>query len=255
MPIDQARAVSPDERGFAVKLIAYVRVSTEGQARDGYGLESQRWAIREWARAVGHQIVAWHTDAGVSGALDAAARPGLTEALAALAASMASGLVVRDLDRIARTLTTQEAILATVWAVRGNSVFTCAGEVLADDPDDPMRRAMRQMAGVFAELERAQLTRRMRDGRRAKAASGGFAFGSPPYGWRAEGRELVPEPGEQRVLRLILRQARAGASTRVIAAELNAAGHTTKRGRAWTSGAVSTVLTRQRADGRRTRAA
>lgn len=61
---------------------------------------------------------------------------------------MAVGLVVRDLDRIGRTAETQEAILATVWAVRGHRVFTCAGEVLADDPDDPMRRVMRQVVGV-----------------------------------------------------------------------------------------------------------
>lgn len=48
----------------------------------------------------------------------------------------------------------------------------------------------------------------MRDERRAKTASGGFPFGSPQFGWRAEGRELVAELSEQRVVRLILRRAR-----------------------------------------------
>lgn len=104
MPIDQATPASTDERRCAVKLVAYARVSTEGQARDGYGLEAQRRAIRDWARTARHRIVAWHPDAGYSGTLDAAARCGLTEALATLADGMAVGLVVRDLDRIGRTL-------------------------------------------------------------------------------------------------------------------------------------------------------
>ena len=56
------------------------------------------------------------------------------------------GVVVYNLDRLARKLTVQEGVLATVWD-RGGSVFSLGdgGEVQQDDPDDPMRTAMRQM--------------------------------------------------------------------------------------------------------------
>ena len=72
----------------------------------------------------------------------------------------------------------QEAILAEVWRSGGRLHASGHGEVLEDDPDDAMRSAMRQMAGVFAQLDRALTVKRMRDGRKAKAAAGGKASGS-----------------------------------------------------------------------------
>ncbi|HEV2928352.1 MAG TPA: hypothetical protein VGW74_06645 [Propionibacteriaceae bacterium] len=46
---------------------------------------------------------------------------------------------------------------------------TDQGEVLRDDPDDPMRTAMRKMAGVMYELDRRLVVPRLRRGRRLKA--------------------------------------------------------------------------------------
>src|SRR5262245_48052602 len=133
-----------------MRLVAYLRVSSNGQL-DGYGFASQRADIRVWARARGHRLVAEHTDA-VTGTLDAPDRPGLSDAIRLVRRPpQADGIVVARLDRLARQLSTQEAILALVWR-DGGRVFTAdTGEVLRDDPDDPMRTAMRQMAGVFAE--------------------------------------------------------------------------------------------------------
>jgi DNA invertase Pin-like site-specific DNA recombinase len=37
-----------------MKLVAYLRVSTEGQAEDGYGLDVQRSQIEKWAKAHTH---------------------------------------------------------------------------------------------------------------------------------------------------------------------------------------------------------
>jgi DNA invertase Pin-like site-specific DNA recombinase len=51
-----------------VKLVAYVRVSTIGQVREGYGLDAQRADIRTWAKANHHRIMLWCSDEGVSGA-------------------------------------------------------------------------------------------------------------------------------------------------------------------------------------------
>lgn len=64
------------------------------------------------------------------------------------------------------------------------------GKVARDDPDDPMRTAMRQMAGVFAELDRAMTVKRVRDGRKAKKAKGGHPSGSYPYGFCKAGPEV-----------------------------------------------------------------
>jgi DNA invertase Pin-like site-specific DNA recombinase len=162
-----------------VRLVAYVRVSSDGQL-DGLGLEVQEQAIRRWARRNAHRIVEVCADPAQSGTVPFADRPGLACALDALKHGRADGLVVLNLGRISRLLTDQEAALAVVWH-HGGRVFTAeSGEVLTDDPEDPMRTAMRQMAGVFFQLDRAMIVKRLWDGRRLKAERGGYAHGRPP---------------------------------------------------------------------------
>jgi DNA invertase Pin-like site-specific DNA recombinase len=72
--------------------------------------------------------------------------------------------------------------VAAIWRDDGHVSAVDQGEVMRDDPDDPMRTAMRQMVGVFAELDRPLVITRLRDGRRAKAAQGGMAVGRYPFG-------------------------------------------------------------------------
>jgi DNA invertase Pin-like site-specific DNA recombinase len=239
-----------------MKLVAYLRVSTIEQAANGYGLDVQRSAIRKAAKQLGARIVAWTADEGKSGALGVEARPGLAQALELIDARKANGLIVRDLDRLAREITVQEAVIGRVWMVDGGAVFTSVppAEVPRDDPDDPMRTAMRKMAGVFGELERMLIAKRLRDGRKAKAAMGGHATGSPPYGWRVDrpnpanpAGALVPEPAEQHALAQMKALAAQGVPTREIARVLDAEGHPTKRGGRWCGATVARILKRYNA--------
>lgn len=225
-----------------MKLVAYTRVSTAGQATDGFGLETQEADIRRWAKANGHTVVRWCTDAGVSGAVNALDRAGLACAIDAVESGDAQGLVVAKLCRLARLLTTQEAALAHIWRHEG-TVFTVeSGEVLQDDPDDPMRTAMRQVSGVFHQLDRATIALRMRKGRETKAAQGGYAYGSPSYGSRAVGRALVADESELAVLGRMRQMESDGMSLRQIAAALNADGVPTKRQGRWQATTVARIL-------------
>ena len=227
-----------------MRLTAYLRVSTESQV-DGLGLDIQRDGVRRWAKANGHRVVATFTDAGISGTKDAADRPGLTEALTAISDRRAAGLVTYRLDRLARSLTVQEAVLAQVWK-HGGRVFTIdLGEIVQDTPDDPMRTALRQMVGVFGQLERAMIASRMRAGRRLKAERGGYAgFGSPPLGLRAVGGELITDEKEAATLDRIRELRTDGASLRQIAEVLTAEGHRTKRGGRWHPETLRLVVAR-----------
>ncbi len=234
-------------------LVAYQRVSTIEQSTSGFGLDVQREAIKRAAKALNSRIVAWCADEGKSGALGIEDRPGLAEALSLIDNGLADGLIVRDLDRLAREITVQEAVIGRVWMVESGSVFTSVPpqEVSRDDPDDPMRTAMRKMAGVFAELDRMLVAKRLRDGRRAKKAAGGHAEGPTPYGWKAERRSpfnpagaLVPVPAEQAALERMKSLHSQGKSTRELAEILTAEGHPTKRGGKWSSPTVSRILSR-----------
>jgi DNA invertase Pin-like site-specific DNA recombinase len=227
-----------------MRVVGYLRVRTERQADEGPGLEVQEQAIRAWAAAEGHKLVACYRDGGVSGSNGIDAWVGLHEALRALAAGRADGLVVDRLDRLARDLPVQEGILAWAWN-HGGRVFACdAGEVVQEDPDDPMRTAMRQMVGVFARLERGMVAARLRAGRRRKAARGGFAYGAPPYGKRAVAGELVEDPAEQQVIARIRELHTGGVSLREIARTLNAEGVRPRRGKRWQDRTVAKIVAR-----------
>jgi DNA invertase Pin-like site-specific DNA recombinase len=229
-----------------VNVGIYTRVSTTGQV-DGESLPEQERHGRAWAEAHGHHVVAVYTDAGRSGALPVTERPGLADALEALETGALDALVMRDLDRLAREVTVQEAVLAQVWMTPGATVFTFHGEVQRDDPDDPMRTAMRQMAGVFAGLERRVIVKRLRDGRRAKARKGQHANGPAPYGWTSVDGELFPVPAELAVLALMRDLRSDGLRQAEVAEALNTEGHPTRNGGPWTQPVVSRILNRDRA--------
>lgn len=229
-----------------MKVAAYLRVSTDRQAEYGLGLDVQEEAIKRWAKANGHRIVGWHRDEGVSGAASFDQREGLAAALQSVCDGTVQGVVFHKLDRLARSITEQEAALAHAWRCGGRVFTVDSGEVMQDDPDDPMRMGYRLMVGVFSQIERAMIAKRLRDGRKLKAKRGGYAYGSPGFGYMAdaETKTLKPNDTEQAALRLIATMRADGRSLREIIEALNAAGHRTKRGATWNPGTLSRIVKR-----------
>jgi DNA invertase Pin-like site-specific DNA recombinase len=227
-----------------VKLIAYLRVSTDKQAEDGYGLDVQRADCIAYARAHHHKIVRWLTDEGVSGSNGLDSRVALPDALAALKAGDGDGLLIPKLDRLSRDMLLQEQLLREVW-IMGREVLSCLGseQNLRDDPEDPGREMLRQILGAVHQYERKMIVLRLRKGRAAKAAKGGFAYGSPPYGWRAHDGELERDEAEQQVVARMLGMRSAGASYAHIATSLNDDGIASRHGR-WHAQTVSRALAR-----------
>jgi DNA invertase Pin-like site-specific DNA recombinase len=130
-----------------------------------------------------------------------------------------------------------------VWRLGGEVYSTAADEnSLRDDPDDPSRKLIRRMLGAVVEYDREMTLLRLRNGRKAKARSGGFAYGAPPFGWTAINGKLRRSKTEQATLRLMLDMASGGASTRDIADALNTDGRPSKRGGSWSSATVARVL-------------
>ena len=240
-----------------LKLAEYRRVSSTGQAADGYGLDVQAEHNRAWARSSGHKIAGQFSDDGISGAkgadvvdgINLEARPGLKAALDMIAAGDADGLLVPRMDRLGRALHVQEAVLAWVWR-RGGHVFAAdQGEILQDDPGDPLRTTIRKMIALFNELDRAMTVKRMADGRKIKAAAGKHATGAYAFGWHGEGRgrdrDAAPFEDEQAAVELITSLRRQGASYRQIVGALEDAGIPPRRAAHWSSMTVRNIAVRE----------
>ena len=177
----------------ALRVVAYLRVSTQGQADNGYGLDNQEEACRDRAQTLGHELVAVLREEGVSGAK--ADRPVLAEALGMLKNKEADAVMVYRLDRLARDLVLQEILLNEILAAGGVLLSATAGEdELLADPQEPTRKLLRQMMGAFAEYERALITLRLAAGRAAKRKAGKGATAASDWGFVLARQGLGPLP-------------------------------------------------------------
>lgn len=229
-----------------MKLIRYCRVSSDSQT-DSYGLPAQREDCESYAAAHRHELVVLGDEVFTGTVED---RPLLNEAMHWLREGSVDGLLIPRLDRLARRLTVQEAILAMVWRTGGRVIAADDGEVLQDDPDDPMRTAMRQVQGVFAQLDRGMLTKRLRSGMRVKAGQGRHATGVYPFGYRAHrgnGRQVDkgPDEVEQWTVDRIRELRGAGESYRSIAARLDLEHRRPRYAESWSAMSVRNVWERE----------
>lgn len=137
--------------------VAYLRVSTEEQAASGLGLEAQRAEVQRKADERALRIVAWHEDAGLSGAT-IGKRPGLLAALADLDAGRAGVLLAKDATRLTRSLADLGALLSAAER-DGWCVITADGLV---DTCDPLGAMLPSFLGIVGELERKFTSQRTR---------------------------------------------------------------------------------------------
>lgn len=226
------------------RVVAYLRVSTEGQAEVGVSLDAQRAKVTAYAALYDLDLVAVIEDAGASAkTLD---RPGLREALAKLDAGEADGLLVAKLDRLTRSVRDLGTLLDQGFRERF-ALLSVAENV---DTRSAAGRLVLNVLASVSEWEREAIGERTREALQHLKAEG-VRLGGAALGWTRieerdeEGRQRWAEAkDEATTVRRIFELHRQGETLRGIARALAAEGHRTKRGGAWTHKHVSKVLAR-----------
>ena len=101
--------------------------------------------------------------AAVSGADPIEIRAGFASLLDRIEGNGVRTVIVEDASRFARELMAQELGI-TLLISRGVRLLTASGDDLTAS-DDPTRKMMRQIAGAFAEYEKARLVHKLRHAR------------------------------------------------------------------------------------------
>lgn len=220
------------------KVVAYYRVSTEGQGRSGLGLEAQREAVAGLCRSRGWTIAADFTEVESGKRND---RPELGKALHR--AKVTGGtLVVAKLDRLSRNL----AFLAQLQE--------SGARFLAADMPEANELTVHIMAAV-AQAERKMIAQRTRDALAAVKAQGrklGNPNGAASLRRAAKGNaaacDAVRAGAASRAADYapVIADIRATGATSLpaIARELNERGIVTPRGGKWHPSSVKNLLAR-----------
>jgi len=160
----------------ATPALAYLRTSSSANVgADKDSDKRQRQAIETFAKHAGYELIEEFYDAAVSGADPIDIRPGFKALLERIMTNGVRTVIVEDASRFARTLMVQEAGIATLAGI-GVRVITSRGDDLSES-DDEMRVAMRQIAGVFSQLEKTRLVKKLRAARERKRREAGRCEG------------------------------------------------------------------------------
>lgn len=221
-----------------VGAYGYVRVSGKGQV-EGDGFRRQEDTIRAYAQKAGYSIAHVYQEEGISGTTTEDERPAFKDMVNSILSNGVRTIIIESMDRLARQYAIQEQLMIYL-ASKGITLICARTEenVTESMLGDPMKKALIQIQGVFAELEKSMLVKKLRSAReQVKQVKG-----------KCEGRKSLKEVNPE-VVSIIkkLRHTKPGQKSRSyakIADELNSKGYTTVSGKKWTATNVQNVCQR-----------
>jgi len=229
------------------KAVAYLRVSGLGQV-DGTGFARQEETIRRYAEKHGLNLVGSYQERGISGTKEETDRTAMLELISDNENEPKPVVIIESMDRLARNLAIQEQIVMFLAKEGFELISANTGEnVTRALQDDPMRRAMIQVQGVFAELDKNLIVAKLKKGRiETRKRNGEQGQLTRDGKGKCEGRKRLDEtqPELYAAAKRLSRKPRGGKklSLRKIGAALADAGFVNSKGKPYDAKTLSRLL-------------
>jgi DNA invertase Pin-like site-specific DNA recombinase len=221
-----------------MKALAYVRVSTDEQVREGISLENQESRIRAFCQAKDWELAEVLTDEGYSASsLD---RPGMQELIQRCQKRQVDVVVIYKLDRLTRSVRDLGYLVQDVFCKHGVAFSSIQDNF---DTTTANGKLILNILGSVAQWERDIVVERTKDVMAHKRLSLKL-IGAIPMGFdlAEDGQTLLPKEGELEVVHQIVLMREAGCSYRAIVEHLNGSGIPAKQGGKWYVKTVRGVL-------------
>lgn len=242
--------------GNSGKYAAYLRKSRtdmEAERRgEGETLARHENALRELAARLRLNLTDVYREI-VSGET-IAARPVMRRLLTEVEAGVWAGVLVMEVERLARGDTIDQGVVAEAFRLSGTKIVTPSKTY---DPANEADEEYFEFGLFMSRREYKAINRRLQRGRAASVKEGKYVGSVPPYGYARrklpdeKGYILVPDPDEAPAVRLIFTLYAHGERTpdgaerpgiAEIARRLNVLRVPTRRGGAWSAGTVREIL-------------
>lgn len=176
-----------------MKCVAYIRVSTDKQVEEGFGLDSQKRDIEDYCRKHEMVISEWYIDAGLSG-MEMTKRVELQRLISDL--NDIDKILVYKLDRLARDSVDSLFMIEKIFAPKNVEVVSVHDFAKYQTPQDKFQTHI--MAAV-AEYDRNTMLLRMRGGMLERVKNGYWiGGGNPPYCYNYDRNKGILVPIEER---------------------------------------------------------
>ena len=224
-------------------VYGYLRVSGKKQI-SGHGFKRQLDSINKFCKKAGYKIDKIYQEA-ISGTKGEADREEFSAMVADILSNGIHVVVVESLDRLAREYRIQEQLLVYLASRNIDLIAANTGEnVTQAISDDPMKKALIQMQGIFAELDKSLLVRKLRKARDKTRKEKGRCEGPKFFGETPEEKEILKRVRYMRRLPRGLNKRRR--TYQSIADELNSEGIKTRQGKKWDAALVYNILKKKK---------
>lgn len=224
------------------KGAAYVRVSSEEQAREGYSIDAQIKAIKDYARKndifLEEQYI--YKDEGISGR-KAEKRPAFMEMIkvAKSKPKKFDVILVHKFDRFSRN---REDSIVYKSLLKKECEINVISITEHLDPDDKMSIILEAFLEAMAEYYSINLSEEVKKGQLEKHSQGGLQT-KPSFGYNVEDNKLVINKEEAKIVKLIFESyAIDNISMMEIAKKVNSLGIHTKRGNKFENRTIYYIL-------------
>ena len=175
-----------------------------------------------------------------------AARPEIQKLLEEVNAGVYAGVLVVDVERLARGNGADQAYISQVFQFSGTKIIT---PTKVYDPSNEFDEEYFEFGLFMSRREYKTINRRLIRGRESSASEGKYLGSIAPYGYNRvklpndKGYTLEPHPTEAEVVKRVFAMFLAQAGTKAIANALNDMRIPTRHGDLWTYSTISQMVT------------